>query len=109
MKTRLAFPTRLIWIAIAWLGAMIVGMSAGRTQHERVLYGAVQMGLALMCLGRALWLYADLVARRQWFSFPVWTRYEGRQVHGFVYGMRVGAIAFGAMGLWSFAIWLMEQ
>lgn len=107
MKTRPAFPTRPIWIAIALFGATIVGMSGARSRHERVLYGAVQIGLALMCLGRALWLYADIVARRQWFVWPVYTVYRGRHVRGFVYGMRVGAIAFGLIGLWSFAIWLM--
>ena len=50
-----------------------------------------------------------MTAFDEWFEFPVYTVYRGRQVHGFVYGMRVGAIAFGLMGLWSFAIWLMEQ
>jgi len=106
-KTRSAFPTRLVWTAIALFGAMIVGMSGARTQPQRVLYGAVQMAFALMCLGRAAWLYAEEIARRQQF---VWRfrRYSGRQAIRFTYGMKAGGIAFALLALWSLAIWVME-
>lgn len=106
MKRHSAFPTRHIWLAIAGFVAMIVGMSGARTQPERVLYGAAQMGLALMCLGRGAWLYSEEIVRRQEFVWQ-FRRYSGRQVMGFVYGMKAGGIAFALMGLWSLAMWLM--
>lgn len=108
MQQRSAVPARLVWIAIGLFALMIAGMSGARSRHDRVVYGAVQAGLALMCLARAAWLYSDHVAKRQEF---VWRfrRYTGQQAMGFVYGMRAGAIAFASMGLWTLAIWVMEQ
>jgi hypothetical protein len=108
MKPPAAFPTRHIWLAVAGFVAMIVGISAARTRSDRVMYGAVQMGFVLLCLGRAAWLYSNDVARRQEFVFPVYTRYRGPQARGFVYGMRAGAIAFSLMGLGSIALWLTQ-
>lgn len=108
MKPRLAFPKRHVWLAIAGFVAMIVGMSGARTQPERVLYGAVPMAFALMCLGRAAWLYAEQIVRRQEFVW-LFRRYSGRQAIRFTYGMKAGGIAFGLMGLWSLAIWAMAM
>ena len=108
MKPPPVFPKRHIWLAIASFGAMIVGMSGARTQPERVLYGALQMAFALLCLGRAAWLYSEIIVRRQEF---VWRfrHYHGRQAIRFTYGMKAAGIAFGLMGIWSLAIWLMEM
>lgn len=105
-ETRSTFPTRFVWTAIALFGAMIVGMSGARTQPQRVLYGAAQMGFALMCLGRAAWLYAEEIARRREFVW-LFRHYSGRQAIRFTYAMKAGGVAFGLMGLWSFAIWVM--
>lgn len=84
---------------------MVVGMSGARTQPQRVLYGAAQMGFALLCLGRAAWLYAEGIVRRREF---VWRGrlYTGHQAIRFTYPMKAGGIAFGLLGLWSLVIWV---
>lgn len=107
MKPHSTFPTRHIWFAIAGFVAMVVGMSGARTQPQRVLYGAAQMGFALMCLGRAAWLYAEEIVRRREFVW-LFRHYSGHQAIRFTYGMKAGGAAFGLLGLWSLAIWVME-
>lgn len=99
---------RWTWLAIALFVVFIVAAGRASNRHERVLYGALPMGLALMCAGRVWWLHGQEVIRRRTF---VWLsrKYAGAQAVRFGLGMKVGGAAFGLLGLWVLGIWWMER
>lgn len=100
--------TRLTFVAIALFVAFILAASGASNRRERVLYGALPMGLALMCVGRVWWLHGKAVIERRRFVW-LFRHYAGQQAVRFGYGMKAGGIAFGFLGLWTLAIWLTER
>lgn len=66
------------------------------------------MALSLMCAGRVWWLHGQEVIKRRTFVW-LFRHYAGAQAVRFGLGMKVGGAAFGLLGLWVVAIWLMEQ
>ena len=99
---------RWTWLAVALFVAFILAASRGSNRHERVLDGALPMGLSLMCAGRVWWLHGQEVMRRRTFVWQ-FRHYAGEQAVRFGRGMKAGGAAFGLLGLWVVAIWLMEQ
>lgn len=95
-------------LAIALFVAFILAASRASNRHERVLYGALPMGLSLICAGRVWWLHGQAVIERRTFVW-LFRHYAGRQAVRFGHGMRAGGAAFGLLGLWVVAIWLMER
>ena len=108
MKPRTTARSRFTWMAVALFVAFVVGGSGASSRHERVLYGALPLGLALLCFGRVWWLYGVEVVSRQTFVW-LFRRYTGRQAVRFGYGMKAGGVAFALLGAWTLAIWMMES
>jgi hypothetical protein len=95
----------MVWLAALFFVAAVVAAGGAYTARDRIAYGAVPLTLALLCGGRAWWLFAEEVLARRWF---VWRfrRFEGPQAVQVAYAMRAAGLAFGLLGLWVIVLWL---
>jgi hypothetical protein len=95
----------MVWLAALFFVASVLAASGAYTARDRTAYGALPLALALLCGGRAWWLFAEGVIARRWF---VWRfrRYEGQRAVRFAYAMRAAGLAFGLLGLWAMVLWL---
>jgi hypothetical protein len=95
----------MVWLAVLFFVAFFLAASGARTPRDRIAYGALPLALALLCGGRAWWLFSEQVIARRWFVW-LFRRYEGQQAVRFANGMRAAGLGFGLLGLWVMVLWL---
>jgi hypothetical protein len=98
--------TRVRWVGLTIALFFLFIVLGSTSRQERILYGALPIAGALLCLGRFFWLYARIIIERKWHVFR-FRRFEGRSaIVGFAYPMKALAGALSLMALFVIGIWL---
>lgn len=94
------------WLVIGFVlfGAFVLGASGAYSRYERIVYGALPLGLALIAFGAAAVAYGLDVRGRDHFDWRG-IHYVGRQVPFFGWAWIAFGVCYWVLGAGVIVIW----